>query len=171
MSNVLQLIANEQKRLADKRNEKLNKELDLRVRLRKAWRASGIPDMWDQIKHIEVRNFARGDVRGDTAPLSDFVVLHDQAVVYGTGLTLYADRNGNWVRWECDETNDDKLMYRYMGNNQSRHCETLEDFHRTFVEWFARKIDPTALAALGVEPKIVVEAKSTRRILAETAAE
>lgn len=167
MSNVLQMIANEQKKLADKRNEKLNKQLDLRVRLRKAWRATGIPEMWEQIKHIEVRNFARNDVLGDRAPLADFVVLHDQAVVYDTGLTLYADRNGGWVRWECDETNDDKLMYRYMDQNKSRHCETLDEFQQTFVAWFAKKIDPASIAELGIEAKEIK--KGSRRIIAETA--
>lgn len=171
MSDILQLIANEQKKLADKRAAKLNKHLDLRVRLQKAWKATGIPEMWERVKYIEVRNFAPNDVAGERVTLNDMLVLHDQCVVYNTGLTLYANRNSDWVRWECDEDNTDKIMYRYMDQNKSRHCETLEEFQQTFIAWFARKIDPTTIAELGFEPKVAAVKSTSRRILAETAAE
>lgn len=163
--NVFQLIANVQSELQQKKASRLEKKLARLTRMREAWLRTGIPQMWEDVKHIEVVNFAKNDVAGERAPLISFVVPHEHANIYDHGLALYS-KNGGQVYWYVDEqaSNSPNPVMCYYGPRGI--YDNVDDFRASFVEWLARKIDPRVIVDLGYVAKEIK--KTDRRILVET---
>jgi hypothetical protein len=143
-----------------KRGSALSRKLDKLAKKRALWLQTGIPQMWDEIKHIEVRNFARGDVAGDMVPLMNFVIPHEECNVYGHGLALYSWRGGN-VIWNVE--NGDRAANGYMASEG--YMDTPAQVQQDFIKWLAKKIDHATIAGLGYAAKEIK--KVDRRILVE----
>lgn len=163
--NVFQLIANAQDELRQKKGSRLEKKLTRLTRMRDAWLRTGIPQMWEDVKNIEVANFAKNDIPGDRAPLAAFVVPHAVANVYDYGLELHS-RSGGAVYWYVEEqaSNSANPVMTYVNTNGT--VDTADDLRVSFVNWLARKIDPRVIMDLGYTAKEIK--KADRRILVET---
>lgn len=165
--DVWQLIANAQHETHKKRGSTLARKLELLSRKRAAWLQTGIPQMWEDVKHVEVKNFARNDVAGDVAALADFISPDTTCNVYNTGVALYDNRHGV-VSWEITAENDNKsdspLQYLTWDNG---YVATPEEMRQSFIKWLARRIDHRVVAGMGYTPKEIK--KTDRRILVELA--
>lgn len=163
--DALQLIANEQHELQKKKGSNLAKKLELLSRKRAAWIQTGIPQMWEDVKHIEVKNFARHNVAGETPPLVDFVSPLAECNIYGTGLALHDSRFAQAV-WHVIAENDRKAdsPLKYVTYDVG-YVNTPEEMRQSFIKWLARRIDHRVVVDLGYTPKEVKKAE--RRILLE----
>lgn len=163
--NVFQLLANAQTELQQKKASRLEKKLARLTRMRTEWLRTGIPQMWDDVKHIDVANFAKDDVAGDRAALSSFVVPHEHANIYDHGLALYAKTGGS-IYWYVEEqaSNSPNPKMCYYGPRGV--YPSIDELRDSFIQWLARKIDPRVVMDLGYTAKEIK--KTDRRILVET---
>jgi hypothetical protein len=168
--DVFQLIANAQYERQTKRGSKLQRKLERMAKMQAIWKQTGIPEMWEQVKDIEVRNPAKNDVPGDRVKLADLVVKHNEANIYDYGLALFDSRDccATWEVWI--EPRDKSNAVQYIINVPGQGChegDGADKLRKSFVQWLAKLIEPSVIAGMGIEPKEIK--KTERRILVETA--
>lgn len=175
MSDVLQRIAavhrdrvakNEKKRLTAKR--KLERQ-------RAYFKDSSLPEMWEDVKHIVVKNPAPDRLEGITLPLSALVDDTHEANILGTGLALH-DKNGCLALWLVEDRSSSnneqpEIWYQVIagGNNSFSYPHDQKDIKKQFCDSFVKWLSKHITAQMIIEMNIDIEApsvtKRSRKIL------
>lgn len=162
-SNVLQRIASIHQTKINKYALVRQKKFAAKMREKLAFEDTQILEIWNEVKAIEVRNFAPRDVDGVCVPLENFFDTTAEFNICGTGLVLF-DSRGCSAAWYCqcdDDTknNSQQINYRAHGThfNDVWHADAnninhvKEQFTASFIKWLARRITPEILVKLGVD--------------------
>ena len=163
MSDVLRRIADIHRAKVAKAEEKRAAKESRRRRAFELFRASGIPAMWEDVKDIQVRNFAPEDVAGFTPRLADFAIDNDAAKINGDGLALYNGRE-RIITWQVVVQGFDQAPAYYMSKGCFTHPDAAEKMVQDFVQWLAKRITPQILLDMDIDLSPVVPPKQTRRI-------
>ena len=163
MSDVLRRIADIHRAKVAKAEETRAAKESRRRRAVELFRASGIPAMWEDVKDIQVRNFAPEDVAGFTPRLADFEIDDDAANINGDGLALYNGRE-SIIRWQVVVHGFDQAPAYCMSKGCFTHPDAAEKMVQDFVQWLAKRITPRILLDMDIDLSPVEPPKQTRRI-------
>jgi hypothetical protein len=163
MSDVLRRIADIHRARVAKAEEVRTAKTALRAREVELFRASGIPAMWEDVKDIQVRNFAPENVAGFTPRLADFVIGDDALNINGNGLALYNNRKPI-IAWKVVVNSFDQAPAYCMSKGCFTHQDAAEKMVQDFVQWLAKRITPRMLLEMDIDLSPVEPQKQTRRI-------
>lgn len=166
MSDVLRRIADIHRAKVAKAEETRAAKESRRRRAVELFRASGIPAMWEDVKDIQVRNFAPEDVAGFTPRLADFEIDDDAANINGDGLALYNGRE-TVIKWQVVVNNFDQAPAYCTSKGWFAHQDAAEKMVQDFVQWLAKRITPRILLDMDIDlsPVELAEVpRQTRRI-------
>lgn len=176
MSDVLRRVA----MVHRSRLEKANKE---RLRAKKKLAAqqayfkdSGIPEMWDEVKHIKIPNPIPEIVEGLSVTIADLLAPADYDNLTGTGLAVYGKHGNefNWLVIDVSNADDEqpKLKYEYRRPNGGKGFlldisapEAKTKFVDSFVKWLSTIITPQMLAEMDIDFEAPSVQKRSRKIL------
>lgn len=174
MSNVLQRVANiHRERWA--KAEKARLLYQRKVDAEKAYfKATGLPEMWEDVKDIIITNPCPDVIEGFTVPLSALIVATGEENIKGTGLRLH-DKNGGEAAWNAvDQSNHDEEQFKicyHVSANKTNFCvahdstDAKKKFTDSFVKWLSKYITPHMLADMNIDPEPVSVVKRSRKIL------
>jgi hypothetical protein len=180
MSDVLRRVA----LVHATRIEKENKTRELTARKKDArvicFNDTGIPAMWEDIKHLRIPNPAPREVAGLTVTFEDLLVPYDVDTGEGCGITFYGRRGVELSWYVADVSNNDAespiLRYCHSGSRKAfNRCisdaNAKKAFIDTFVRGLARYITAPMLAEMNIDMTPPPNTKATRKFLQVAAAE
>ncbi|NDC55268.1 MAG: hypothetical protein EBZ69_00275 [Alphaproteobacteria bacterium] len=159
MSNVFYKVAEVHRaRLAKKEKIRTNNKRAL-GRAVAYFKDSGIPEMWETVKDIKVRNPSLEQVEGLVVPFSDLVDILDDKTATGTGLTVYdgEDRYSWYVEASLESDGEKESLYYRLDSPSKNFSYMVEEaqakqkFVDSFIKWLSRHITPQMLAEMDPE--------------------
>jgi hypothetical protein len=172
MSDVLRRVALvHAERFEGKTKERLLKKRKAAAR-QAYFRDSGILDMFEDIKNIQIANPVPELIDGFTVTFNDLVIPTDHDYLVGAGISFY-DKDSREVSWYVNDSSDTAseqptLHYEWCGAKLSGDLrvdapDAKQKFVDSFVKWLARKITPQMLADMNIDMSPAAEAKKPSR--------
>ena len=165
MSDVFQRIMRVHRdRIARGNKKRAEQEKKLET-ARNLFRATGIPEMWDDVKNIRVVNFCPEHVLGYQPQLHEFLDAASSHNINGTGLCLYRHGDSEYS-WCCIAFNDTDFQYHSPDGSGSQKDSNFVDIMRnSFVKWLAKRITPQMIEDMGIDVTDIEAAAPTRRLI------
>jgi len=157
MSDILHRIAAVHAERQKKSDEILKKKQLILGRKKAYFKDSGIPEMWEDVKAIKIKNPVPEILAGFYVPLADLLVEYNITVAEQSGLVLRDTSDSELVwRIEIDEKTNEPL-YEHIGKNHkmtianASEKDAKKNFVDSFVRYLSYKITPVTLEQLGVD--------------------
>ena len=110
MSTILQRVAKlHRDRVAKKDKKRLDRKMAT-ARAAAYFKDSGIPEMWEEIKDIKIKNPAMERVEGLVVTFNDLIDPIAEEPLQKTGLVLFEKEAR--VMWYVEQARDGQLFYR-----------------------------------------------------------
>lgn len=161
-TNVLQRIAAIHQAKINKRALKRQKKLAQAMKEKLAFEDTRILEIWDEVKTIEVKNFAPDEVDGVMVPLASFFNARSVTNIDGNGLELLDSANCS-AYWRCniEECGPEEMRGHIVYSVNTRlehntwHSKKVPDAKdklvESFVTWLSKRITPDILINLGID--------------------
>lgn len=159
MSNVFYKVAEVHRARLEKKDKIRTNNKRALDRAVAYFRDSGIPEMWEAVKDIKVRNPALEQVAGLVVPLSDLVDRLNAEVLQGNGLSFHdGEYQYSWYVEAALESDGEKERLYYRLNSPSKNfsypveeAQAKQKFVDSFIKWLSRHITPQMLAEMDPE--------------------
>lgn len=173
MSATLRKIADYHRRRYAELEKTVTAKQKLLDRERAYFRDSGIPEMWEEVKHIKVINPAPTQVSGLIVTFEDLVCQTDEDYREQTGISLYHGNSTNdWYVHNEGSDEHPKIKY-FQAKHNGRFRGVLVDnkdakkkFVDSFICYLAQRITPHMLLEMDIDLSTPTEnKKASRRFL------
>ena len=140
----IELIKARQSELKKQQDEREQKRRELETRAAELFASTGIPEMWEKLKHIEVPHW-RGGRPVSGGPTSADIPLAEHAKFAGpTGLGFFSAGGCVRIAWTVYITDKDSVFLGIYGDdmNPPRMHITPGEMREHFISYMAKLIPP-----------------------------